>query len=241
MKTEAYEVETGHVVPRISWYREEGLGGMTREKEFVMQYVLHPKFNLALLSRLARLGTLNGGVLFYGPPGSGKTFLAKKTAQIWARADPTLSVRFIRGPELFDKMVGKTEETVREIFADAEKNIIDVAKGGASLRQHLVIIDEIDSMFGVRGKDQSSGVADRATATFISMMDDVNLRQNLFIIGTTNRYDMVDPAVVRSGRLGLHLKIAAMSTDDKADVLRLNLEKDALAMHESEQGKLSAE
>lgn len=75
-----------------------------------------------------------------------------------------------------------------------------------------MIIDEIDSMFGTRGLDKSTGAADRATAAFISGMDDLRLRQNLFFIGTTNRYDLVDPAVVRSGRLGLHLQIAAMTT-----------------------------
>ena len=68
-----------------------------------------------------------------------------------------------------------------------------------------MIIDEIDAMFGTRGMDSSGGAADRATAMFISMMDDIRLRKNLFVIATTNRYDMVDPAVSRSGRLGLHL------------------------------------
>lgn len=90
--------------------------------------------------------------------------------------------------------------------------------------QHLIIIDEIDSMFGSRGVDSSSAAANRATAMFISMMDDLNLRSNLFVIGTTNRFDLVDPAVVRSGRLGLHLEVAAMDTNDKVDVLRLYLE-----------------
>jgi SpoVK/Ycf46/Vps4 family AAA+-type ATPase len=79
-------------------------------------------------------------------------------------------------------------------------------------------------MFGVRGGDDgASGACDRATAMFLSMMDDVRLRSNFFCIGTTNRYDLVDPAVIRSGRLGLHLQIEVMDLDDKIDVLRLCL------------------
>jgi len=116
----------------------------------------------------------------------------------------------VRGPELFNSLVGKTEEAVRDLFEEALVNLRDHETGQAKLRQHLVIIDEIDAMFGTRGKDTSAGAADRATAMFISMMDDLRLRKNFFVIATTNRYDMVDPAVSRSGRLGLHLQIAAM-------------------------------
>ena len=79
-------------------------------------------------------------------------------------------------------------------------------------------------MFGLRGSDSSTGTTDRATAMFISMMDDLSLRANLFFIGTSNRYDLVDPAVIRKGRLGFHLEIIAMGTDDKVDILRLYLE-----------------
>ena len=80
-------------------------------------------------------------------------------------------------------------------------------------------------MFCKRGSDSSSGTADRATASFISMMDNRQLRTNLYFIGTSNRYDLVDPAVIRKGRLGLHLEIAAMNTDDKEDILRIYLDQ----------------
>jgi len=104
-------------------------------------------------------------------------------------------------------------------------NLQDHAEGKAELRQYLVIIDEIDAMFGTRGNDTSSAAADRATAMFISMMDDQSLRSNLFVIGTTNRFDLVDLAVSRKGRLGLHLEIAAMELGDKVEVLMLYLEQ----------------
>ena len=73
--------------------------------------------------------------------------------------------------------------------------------------------------------DKSSGAADRSTAQFISQMDQLHLRQNLFFLATTNRYDRVDPAVSRQGRLGLHLEVAALNIDDKVDILRLALKK----------------
>ena len=85
-------------------------------------------------------------------------------------------------------------------------------------------------MFGSRGSDSSTGTADRATAMFISMLDDLSLRANLFFIGTSNRFDLVDPAVIRMGRLGLHLEIAAMSTEEKVDILRLYFEQLRLIM-----------
>ena len=113
---------------------------------------------------------------------------------------------------------------MRELFKKALENLQDQDEG-AELRQHLVIIDEIDSMFGSRGVDSSSAAADRATAMFIAMMDEVKLRQNHFVIGTTNRFDLVDPAVIRKGRLGLRLEIAAMDTEDKVEVMRLYLEQ----------------
>jgi SpoVK/Ycf46/Vps4 family AAA+-type ATPase len=78
-------------------------------------------------------------------------------------------------------------------------------------------------MFGTRGSDSTSGAADRATASFISMMDKKELRSNLFFIGTSNRYDLVDPAVIRKGRIGFHLEISALNTEEKLDILRLNL------------------
>lgn len=138
-------------------------------------------------------------------------------------ADPELRVRRIHGPELFSELVGKTEQSIRDLFKEAQENHDNHEKGESPLYQYLIIIDEIDAMFGTRGKDLSSGVADRSTASFISMMDKLHLRKNLFFMATTNRYDMVDPAVSRQGRLGLHLEIAALENHDKLDILRLAL------------------
>ena len=186
---------------------------MSVEVDFVLRHLFQAK--LLTNPGLAKFCQVNGGMLMHGPPGSGKSFLARAIGRVWKRVDQTLQVRFVHGPELFNELVGKTEEAVRDLFNEARENPNE---------QHLVIIDEIDAMFGARGHDSSSGATDRATAMFISMMDDLSLRENLFFIGTTNRFDLVDSAVVRKGRLGLHLEIAAMSTEDKVDLLKLILE-----------------
>ena len=197
---------------------------MSSEIDFVIKNLLNAK--LRPNNRLGRFLQVNGGMLLHGPPGSGKSYLARAVGKVWSKADPDLQIRFVRGPELFNQFVGKTEESVRELFAEALENIVaNKADSDTPLVQHLVIIDEIDSMFGSRGHDSTSPAADRATAMFISMMDDLDLRTNLFVIGTTNRFDLCDPAVIRPGRLGLHLEIAAMDTEDKVDVLRLYLEE----------------
>ena len=133
--------------PQASWYKQFGLGGMTREVEFMMKNLFLPKFNPVLQQRLASMGVINGGMLLYGPPGSGKTFLCNKTAEVWRMADPDLRVRHVHGPELFSELVGSTEKAVRELFSEAQENYENHMRGESQLHQYLVIIDEIDSMF----------------------------------------------------------------------------------------------
>ena len=161
----------------------------------------------------------------HGPPGTGKTLLARAVGNIWKQFDSRLHIELVSGPQLFNQFVGETEKAVRNLFKKALDNLADHDEFGAELIQHLVIVDEIDSMFGCRGVDSSSPAADRAAAQFISMMDDLRLRQNHFIIGTTNRFDLVDPAVIRPGRLGLHLEMVAVDIEDKVDIIKLYLEQ----------------
>ena len=176
---------------------------MSKEIDFVLRNIFLVKLKLS--EKLAKFCLVNAGLILHGPPGSGKSFLARAISRVWQQVDSQISVRFVRGPELFNQYVGKTEENVRGLFDEALENLQLYDEKKVELRQHLIIIDEIDSMFGVRGSDASSQAVDRATAMFISMLDDLDLRQNLFIIGTTNRFDLIDPAIARKGRLGHHL------------------------------------
>ena len=225
-KTEDEEMVENQLPTHETFRKVGGVGGMRREIDFVRQNLFSVKTNPSLAQQLIQLGTYNNGILFYGPPGTGKTYLAEATAKVFQLVDPDLIVRRVRGPELFNQMVGGTETAVRELFAPALESFAKHQDNPEiKLQQHLIVIDEVDSLFGKRGSDQSNSAGDRATAQFISMIDDRNLRQNLFFICTTNRIDMIDSAVLRSGRLGLHLEISAMDTEGKADILKLALER----------------
>ena len=85
------------------------------------------------------------------------------------------------------------------------KNSLVNLNSGEALQQHLIIIDEIDSLLALRKSDASSGVVDRATCSFLTALDNPDIRTNTFVIGTTNRPELIDPAVIRPGRLGAHL------------------------------------
>ena len=91
---------------------------MTSEKDFIMKNIFLPKKNL----RLAKLQD-NAGLLLHGPPGTGKSFLARAIGNVWLRSDSGLKISFVRGPELFSELVGKTEENVRLLFAEALQDL----------------------------------------------------------------------------------------------------------------------
>ena len=117
-KTEDEEMVENQL-PTPELFRKFGVGGMLREINFVIQNLFSIKTNPSLAQQLIQLGTYNNGILFYGPPGTGKTYLAEATAKVFQRVDPDLIVRRVRGPELFNQMVGGTETAVRELFAPA--------------------------------------------------------------------------------------------------------------------------
>eukprot|EP00912_Choanoflagellata_sp_UC4_P002500 UC4_evm1s1583 len=141
------------------------------------------------------------GMLLYGPPGTGKTLIARKLAEMLNGAEP----KVVNGPEIFSKFVGEAEKNIRELFEDAEK---EEAEKGDDSRLHVIIFDEIDAVCKARGSVTSgTGVHDTVVNQLLTKIDGVDALNNILIIGMTNRKDMLDEAILRSGRLELHIQI----------------------------------
>lgn len=148
------------------------------------------------------------GILLYGPPGNGKTLIAKAVARSLAERSAAKAGREralgyflnIKGPELLDKYVGETERQIRSIFANAREQ----AARGVPV---VVFFDEMDSLFRVRGSGLSSDVETTIVPQLLTEIDGVEKLDNVIVVGATNREDMIDPAVLRPGRLDVKIRI----------------------------------
>jgi len=220
-------------VPDISYQDIGGLGPQIDEiRDAVELPFLHPD--------LYREHGLKApkGILLYGPPGCGKTLIAKAVANsLAARAverSGTKEARSyflnIKGPELLDKYVGETERHIRLIFARAREKASD----GSPV---VVFFDEMDSLFRTRGTGVSSDVETTIVPQLLSEIDGVEKLENVIVIGASNREDMIDPAILRPGRLDVKIKIQRPDAEAAADIFAkyitadLPIHADDLAEH----------
>lgn len=201
-------------VPDISY---EDIGGLRSQIEQIRDAVelpfLHPD--------LYREHGLKApkGILLYGPPGCGKTLIAKAVANSLAKRARERSGQLdqksyflnIKGPELLDKYVGETERQIRLIFSRAREKASD----GSAV---VVFFDEMDSLFRTRGTGVSSDVETTIVPQLLSEIDGVERLDNVIVIGASNREDMIDPAILRPGRLDVKVKINRPDAEAAADI-----------------------
>ena len=167
------------------------------------------------------------GILLYGPPGCGKTLIAKavahslaqKVAQVTGRPEGKSYFLNIKGPELLNKYVGETERHIRLIFQRAREK----ASEGVPV---IVFFDEMDSLFRTRGSGISSDVETTIVPQLLSEIDGVESLQNVIVIGASNREDMIDPAILRPGRLDVKIKIQRPDAEAAADIFAKYLTAD---------------
>nr|WP_232331826.1 AAA family ATPase [Nocardia puris] len=161
----------------------DDVGDMVETKQALTESVLWP---LRHPDSFARLGIdPPRGVLLYGPPGCGKTFLVRALA-----GSGQLSVHAVKGAELMDKWVGASERAVRELFQRARDSA-----------PSLIFLDEVDALAPRRGQSSDSGVSDRVVAALLTELDGVEPLRDVVVLGATNRPELIDPALLRPGRL----------------------------------------
>src|SRR5664279_4723695 len=213
------------------------IGGLTKQIEAIRDAVELP-FLHADLFREHQLRPPKG-ILLYGPPGCGKTLIAKAVANSLAKqvqrvsgGDEKATSFFlnIKGPELLNKYVGETERHIRLVFQRAREKASD----GTPV---IVFFDEMDSIFRTRGSGVSSDVENTIVPQLLSEIDGVELLENVIVIGASNREDMIDPAILRPGRLDVKIKIerpdaeAARDIFSKYIVAGLPIHADDIAEH----------
>ncbi len=167
------------------------------------------------------------GILLYGPPGCGKTLIAKAVANSLAKAVATRTGRpdarsyflNIKGPELLNKWVGETERQIRLIFQRAKEK----SDEGVPV---IVFFDEMDSLFRTRGTGISSDVESTIVPQLLSELDGVEALKNVIVIGASNREDLIDPAILRPGRLDVKIKISRPDPVAARQIFRIYLDQD---------------
>jgi transitional endoplasmic reticulum ATPase len=178
------------------------VGDMAEVKQALTESVLWP---LQYPDSFARLGVAAPrGVLVYGPPGCGKTFLLRALA-----GTGQLNVFAVKGAELLDKYVGESERAVRELFRKA-----------ADAAPALVFLDEVDALAPRRGQSSDSGVADRVVAALLTELDGAEPRRDVTVVGATNRPELIDPALLRPGRLERLVYVPPPDAAARAEILR---------------------
>ncbi len=220
-------------VPDIDYQQIGGLGGQIEAiRDAVELPYLHPD-----LFREHELRPPKG-ILLYGPPGCGKTLIAKAVANSLAKkvAEATGTQQGksyflnIKGPELLNKYVGETERHIRLVFQRAREK----ASEGTPV---IVFFDEMDSLFRTRGSGVSSDVENTIVPQLLSEIDGVESLQNVIVIGASNREDMIDPAILRPGRLDVKIKIERPDAEAARDIFskylraHLPLHSEDLAEH----------
>ncbi|TFG96028.1 AAA family ATPase, partial [Candidatus Thorarchaeota archaeon] len=190
--------------PNVKW---EDVGGLAKVKSQLIEAVEAPIKRPEVFQEMGIRAPK--GVLLFGPPGTGKTMLAKAVA-----TESDANFISVRGPEIFNKYVGESEKAIREVFNKARQTAPCV-----------LFFDEIDAIMGVRGMNDDSGVSQRIVNQFLAEIDGMKSLQNVLVIGATNRADILDPAVLRPGRFDAVVFVPPPDKPARVEIFRVHTKK----------------
>jgi len=196
--------------PNVSW---EEVGGLEEVKQNLIEAVEWPLKNSEIFTRMGI--TPPKGILLHGPPGCGKTLLARAVATI-----SEANFISVRGPEIFSKWVGESEKAIREIFRKARM-----------AAPSIIFFDEFDALVPSRGMSTDSRVTERVISQLLSEIDGLLTLQNVLVIAATNRPDIIDPAVLRPGRFDRRVYVP--SPDEKARLKILEIKTKGMPLNEN--------
>ena len=196
-------------------FEKLGIGGLDSEFNQIFRRAFASRIWPAHVIKQLGINHVRGMLLF-GPPGCGKTLIARQIGKVLNAREP----KIVNGPEILNKYVGGSEEKVRELFAEAEKEQLEM---GDNSMLHIVILDEMDAICKVRGSNKSdSGVSDSVVNQLLSKIDGVDSLNNILLIGMTNRKDMIDDALLRPGRLEVHVEIGLPDNKGRLQILGIH-------------------
>lgn len=205
------------VLEEVPDVRYSDIGGLSTQIEQIKDAVelpfLHPEVYTQYGLRPPK------GVLLYGPPGNGKTLIAKAVANSLAQhmtEGDTSYFLNVKGPELLNKFVGETERQIRQIFDQARR-------AASSGRPVIVFFDEMEALFRTRGTGVSSDMESTVVPQLLAELDGVEGVENVIIIGASNREELIDPAILRPGRLDVKIRVARPDQVAAVDILSKHL------------------
>ena len=199
-------------------FEDLGIGGLTKEFGDIFRRAFASRVFPPKVLREWGINHVRG-MLLWGPPGTGKTLIARQLAKFLKAREP----KIVNGPEILDKFVGASESKIRDLFADAEK---EYKKEGENSQLHIIILDELDAICKQRGSNRDgTGVHDSIVNQLLSKIDGVDSLNNILLIGMTNRYDMIDEALLRPGRLEVHVEISLPDENGRREIFNIHTRK----------------
>ena len=195
-------------LPKISW---DDVGGLSDAQQQVQESVEWP---LTSPEKFDRMGVnAPKGVLLYGPPGTGKTLMAKAVAN-----ETNANFISVRGPQLLSKWVGESEKAIRQTFRKARQ-----------VSPTIIFFDELDSLAPSRGQEMGNNVSERVVNQLLTELDGLEDMGDVMVIGATNRPDMIDPALLRSGRFDRLVMIGQPDQEGREQILDIHTQDTPLA------------
>lgn len=192
-----------------------GIGGLEKEMISIFREALCTRACRPEIIKKLGISQIKG-ILLFGPPGTGKTLIARNISTLISPVTPII----VNGPELLNKYVGDSEANIRKLFVNAEN---DYRKNGSSSMLHVIVFDEIDAICKTRsGGSVGRDVTDSMVNQLLTKIDGYEMLPNIFIIAMTNRKDLIDPALLRPGRIEKHIKVGFPGKEGREEIFRIH-------------------